>query len=134
MNSIAKWEEGFRSTVDNGRNHKVTVDLPEQKKGSDCGPTALELTLMGLSGCISTIFSVIATNSKVDFNDLRVDVNDESPENVPTFSSIKIEVRVKSEQNEKKLQKILSKTMKTCPVGLLFEAAGVNIESVLIKN
>ena len=133
MQSTAKWEDEFRSTVDNGRNHMVTVDLPKQKNGSDSGPTALEMTLMGLSGCISTIFAMIAANSKVDFDKLIVHAEDKSPENVPTFSSIKIEVQVKSSQSEEKLQKILKKTTATCPVELLFEAAGVNIDSVLIK-
>lgn len=120
--------------VDNGRNHSVTVDLPETKNGTDQGPTALELTFMGLSGCISTIFAMIAANSKVEFKALTVDLEDTSPGNVKTISSAKAIVRVKSEESERKLQKVLDKTKAACPVEVLFENAGVNIETTLIKE
>jgi len=132
MQSTAKWEEGFRSTVDNGRNHSVTVDLPGEKNGTDKGPTALELSLMGLSGCVSTIFAMVAAKSKIDLESLTVDVEDMSSENAKVISSAKIIVRVKSEESEEKLQKVLDKTKAACPVGLLFESAGVDIETSLV--
>ena len=134
MQSTARWEQGLRSVVDNGRGHSVTVDLPEAKNGTDQGPTALELTFMGLSGCISTIFALIAANSKVEFEALTVNLEDTSPENVKSISSVKAIVRVKSEESERKLQKVLDKTKATCPVELLFEDAGVDIETTLVME
>ena len=134
MQSTAKWEQGVRSVVDNGRNHSVTVDLPEEKNGTDQGPTALELSFMGLSGCISTIFAMIAAKSNVTLESLTVNVEDTSPENVKVMSSAKATVRVKSEDSEEKLQKVLDKTKAACPVGILFESAGVTIETTLVKE
>ncbi len=134
MQSTAKWQQGFCSVVDNGRGHSITVDLPASKNGTDQGPTALELTLMGLAGCVSTIFAMVAANSKVNFEALTVDLEETSPENVKTISSAKAVVKVKSEEPEDKLQKVLDKTKAACPVGVLFENAGVNIETVLVKE
>ncbi|MFW5745666.1 MAG: hypothetical protein ACOC2D_20510, partial [Spirochaetota bacterium] len=57
----------YQSVVDNGRNQGVVLDLPEAKKGDDVGATALELAAMALAGCISTIWAVVATNSKCGY-------------------------------------------------------------------
>ncbi len=52
IKSRAKLIENFRSIVVNGRKHAIVIDLPEQRGGNDMGPTALELAVMGLAGCM----------------------------------------------------------------------------------
>lgn len=51
------WIENVRSKVDNQRNHSVECDLSTAAGGTDCGPTALELSLMALADCGVTIFA-----------------------------------------------------------------------------
>lgn len=129
MKSTAKWVEGFKSTVDNGGTHEIVIDLPEDQGGTDTGPSALELTVLGLSGCVSTIFALVAKNSDLDFTSLRVDVDAEK--GTKTIEKADVKVYVKAD-DQKLTEKVLKKTMKTCPVGVLFEQAGVNVTSELI--
>ena len=48
--------EGYRSVINDSRGHEIITDMPESNNGNDTGPTALELTVMSLAGCITTIF------------------------------------------------------------------------------
>lgn len=129
MKSTTKWIEGFKSVADNGRNHEVIIDLPEDQGGTDTGPSALELTVLGLSGCVATIFAVVAKNSDLDFTSLKVDVNAEKGK--ITIEKVDIKVYVKADDH-KLAEKVLKKTLKACPVGLIFEKAGIDIPTELI--
>ena len=65
MKSTVRLAEGcYQSIVDNDRHHGLVIDLPDAKSGDDLGPTALELAVMGLSGCISTIWAVVAAKAR----------------------------------------------------------------------
>lgn len=124
----------YQSVVDNGRNQGVVLDLPEAKKGDDVGATALELAAMALAGCISTIWAVVATNSKCSYRKMIVELDMEKPDDAPTFTRGTAYVKVDSDEDQEKLERILSKTMNACPVGKLFEAANVEIETRLEKT
>ncbi len=132
MKSTAKWVKNYQSVVDNGRGHAIVIDLPPDEQGDDYGATALELTVMGLSGCISTIFAVVAHNSKVSFQDLHVELDAQKPDGEKTITTAKAIVTVWSDAEETRIRRVLDKTMRTCPVGVLFEQAGVNVEHELI--
>lgn len=123
----------YQSVVDNGRNQGVVLDLPEAKKGDDVGATALELAAMALAGCISTIWAVVATNSKCSYRKMIVELEMEKPDDAPTFTRGTAHVKVDSDEGQEKLERMLSKTMNACPVGKLFEAANVEIETRLEK-
>lgn len=124
----------FQSIVDNGRHHGVVLDLPEAKSGDDLGPTALELAGMALAGCISTIWAKVASNSGVEYRKIRVELNLEQGDGSSTFTESTATVRVDSDEEQQKLERILSKTMDACPVGQLFEQAGIQTETTLIKE
>jgi putative redox protein len=133
MKSRSKLVAGsFQSIADNGGHHGMVLDLPEAKEGTDLGPTALELTVMSLAGCISTIWAVVAKNSKVSYNSIVVDIDAEKPDDAPTITSAKATVTVNADDEQNKLERCLQKTMKACPVGQLFEKAGIEIETELI--
>jgi uncharacterized OsmC-like protein len=131
MKSTSQWVDGFKSFVDNGRKHAIAIDLPENQNGSDLGATALELAVMALSGCISTIFAVVASNSNLAFSSLKVVVDAGKGEK--TIESAGAKVYVKTD-DEKKAARVLEKTMGLCPVGLLYEKAGVQIKTELISE
>ncbi|MBS3806430.1 MAG: OsmC family protein [Bacteroidales bacterium] len=104
------------------------TDLPN---GANVGASALELTVMSLAGCISTIFKTTA--EKMRLNAERVEVNMDAEKGSDTISKVRYHVRVKSDSSREQLQKCLDLTLKNCPVGVLFEKAGVEIEGELEK-
>ena len=135
MKSTARLVEGcYQSVVDNDRHHGLVVDLPEAKSGDDLGPTALELAVMGLSGCISTIWAVVAGKSRVSYHKVRVELEADKPDDAATITAARAKVYVNSEEGREKLEKTLDKVMRTCPVGQLYEKAGIEIETELIKE
>lgn len=132
MNVTAEHGSGtFRSVLSNGERHGVVVDLPSEKGGSNLGPTALELTAMSLAGCISTIWAKVATNSRVEYQSVDVDIELQQGDGPAPFDRATATVRVESEADPSKLERVLDKTMNACPVGQLFEAAGVTVEAEL---
>jgi putative redox protein len=124
----------FQSVVDNGRHQAAVLDLPEAKGGDDVGATALELAAMALAGCVSTIWAVVAKNSKVSYRKMIVELDIDKPDSAPTFSGGSMKVTVDSDEPEDRLQRILDKTLQACPVGKLFEQAGIDTPATLVKG
>jgi uncharacterized OsmC-like protein len=135
MNVTAEHTAGtYRSVVDNGRSHDVVLDLPKALDGDNQGPTALELSGMALAGCISTIWAKVAHNSNVDYREIEVEVNLDQADSAPTLTDSEAVVRVDSPADPDRLKRVLDKTMEACPVGRLFEQAGVETETTLVKT
>ena len=133
MKTTAKWINQFQSVVDNGRSHAMVIDLPTAMEGKDSGPTALELALMGLSGCISTIFAKVAAKMRVTFEELEVELAAEKPEGAKTVEKVHFDMKIKSDATDEKIQKCLENTVSNCPVGVLFKDAGVEVSSNVIR-
>ena len=127
INSRAKRVEEFRITVDDGRAHSVCLDLPPEI-GADMGPTALELGVMSFSGCVATIFTLMAKKMRVSISDLNVEVRAEKPEGARTVTKADFEIIVKTGETEEKINRVWKKTRENCPVGILFEQAGVQVD------
>ncbi len=72
----------------------------------DTAPTALELAVMGLAGCITTIFAMIASGKKLSFEDIEVIVDAEKSEKDQTITSGKIKGIVVSSEPENRVRKI----------------------------
>ena len=135
MNVTAEHAAGtYRSVVDNGRDHDIVLDLPEALDGDDQGPTALELSGMALAGCISTIWAKVAHNSNVDYREIEVEVRLNKADAASPFADSEAVVRVESEADRNRLERVLDKTMEACPVGRLFEEAGVETETTLVRT
>ncbi len=129
MNSIiskAKLIRDLRVAVDNGRAHSVCLDLPPEL-GTDMGPTALELGVMSFAGCFATIFSLTAKKMRIQLKDLEVELRALKSEATGTVASAKFNITVKSDAKKDRIQRIFKLTRENCPVGKLFEQAGVKI-------
>ena len=127
MKSTSLWARQFQSVVDNGRNHSLVIDLPEAKGGINSGPTALEMCVMSFSGCVGTIFAMVAQKMRLTFEHLEVEVNAEQKNEAPTITDIHFIMNIKTNETKDKIEKCLEHTMNTCPVGVLFKQAGVKI-------
>ncbi|HKM76050.1 MAG TPA: OsmC family protein [Candidatus Bathyarchaeia archaeon] len=125
MKANAVWVEGYKSIVDNGRGHTVTVDLTLDQGGKDAGPTALELAVMALAGCATTIFKIIATKRKFNYESLQIELNAEKPKDASTVTEVKGHVEIITAGTEQEVRTILKSTFSTCPVGVIFEKAGI---------
>ena len=126
ITSKAKLIKDLRVAVDNGRAHSICLDLPPEL-GTDMGPTALELGVMSFAGCVVTIFSLTARKMRIQLKDLEVELRAKKSEETGTIISAEFEITVLSDASEDRIQRIFELTRKNCPVGKLFEQAGVKI-------
>lgn len=126
MKATTTWTKGISSVITDNRGHEVVIDLPEAKGGENLGATAFELCLMSYSGCVNTIFNVVAKKMRIDFSALEVDTIGTQKDNAPTFTDVEVELKIESEASDEKIEKCLEQTLKICPVGVLFHQAGVN--------
>ena len=127
LKAAAKLVKDFRIDVDDGRSHAICLDLEQDSGGTDMGPSALELTMMSFVGCYATIFMLTASRMRRVIKDLRVKANAIKTEEAGTITEVKVEVAVRAEMPEDRLQRLHELTVKGCPVGRLFEKAGVRI-------
>ena len=126
MKATTTWTKGISSVITDNRGHETIIDLPEAKGGEDLGPTAFELCLMSYSGCVNTIFNIVSKKMRFEFSALEVDTIGHQKDGAPTFTDIEVELRVETEASDEKIESCLQKTLKMCPVGVLFHQAGVN--------
>jgi len=125
MHATGEWTVGFQTRLEDGRGHIVTVDLPLDEHGRDLGPSALELNVMSLAGCISTIFALVAKARHLRFDALRVTLDAERPKGAPTISAVSGEVRVTTRAPAAEVETAVEFTLRTCPVGVIFERAQI---------
>lgn len=92
LHAKAKLVENFRIDVDDQRNHAVPLDL-EPPDGTDMGPSALELCLMGFAGCYATIFVLTANKMR----NLEVKVDAVKSEEAGTITETNVHVFIDSD-------------------------------------
>ena len=126
MNVKARMIEDFRIAVDDGRAHSICLDLPPDL-GTDRGPTALELGVMSFAGCVATIFVLMVKKMRLKIDFLEVDMNAEKPEGASTVTKADYVVLIRSQEKEERIKRAFDLTRENCPVGLLFEKAGVEV-------
>ncbi len=124
LHANAKLVKNFRIDVDDGRSHAVCLDLPPND-GTDMGPSALELALMSLAGCYATIFALTAKKMRIPLKDLEVKVEAVKSEKAGTITEADFDIIVKTEAPEDRIQRTHELTAKNCPVGKIFDKAGV---------
>jgi uncharacterized OsmC-like protein len=100
------------------------LDLPLDE-GTDLGPSALELALMSLAGCYATIFVLTANKMRITLKDLEVEVEAVKSEEAGTITEAKLEIKVAADAPEHRIRRIHELTLKGCPVGKIFDKAGV---------
>jgi len=126
LHSKAKLVENFRIDVDDQRTHTVALDL-SPPDGTDMGPSALDLCLMSFAGCYAAIFLLTAQKMRFKVNNLEVKVDATKSEQVGTLTEANVNVLVEADMPKDRIQRAHELTVKDCPVGKLFEKAGVKI-------
>ncbi|HKM50577.1 MAG TPA: OsmC family protein [Candidatus Bathyarchaeia archaeon] len=132
MKAVSVWADGGRSVLDDGRGHSVVVDLPTDQNGTNAGPTALELCLMSLAGCTTTIFKIVAGRRNFAYKAFRVELEAEKPRDALTITSVKGKMEIVTDAEESEVGTVLKLTLKTCPVGVIFANAKIKYDWTLI--
>jgi len=130
MQARGEWKGGFETQLEDGRGHTVTVDAPVEDGGADRGTSAHELLLLSLTGCISPIFHIIAEKRKLAFEGLRISLEADRTRGVPTIQRVHGTVEVRTSAPAAEVATVLRLTVKSCPVGSLFDRAHVPVEVV----
>jgi putative redox protein len=125
LNANAKLVKNFRIDVDDGRAHAVCLDLEQEDGGTDLGPSALELALMSFAGCYATIFMLTARRMRTAVKDLEIKAQAIKSEEAGTIAEAEFDIIVDLDIPEDRLHRLHELTVKGCPVGKIFEKAGV---------
>lgn len=125
LTANAKLVKNFRIDVDDGRTHAVCLDLEEEDGGTNLGPSALELALMSFAGCYATIFMLTAKKMRKDVNGLEVKAEAVKSEKIGTITEARFDITIDSPMSEDRVGRVHGLTVKDCPVGKIFEMAGV---------
>jgi len=123
----AKLVKGFRIDVDDSRSHCICLDL-QPELGTDMGPSALELCVMSNAGCYATIFVLTAKKMRVALKDLEVKLKAVKSDETGTLTEVNLDIMVKADIPYDRIQRIHKLTLANCPVGKLFEKAGVKVD------
>ncbi|MGI0133187.1 MAG: methyltransferase domain-containing protein [Thermoplasmata archaeon] len=128
MKAYATWVTGYESRLRDDRGHDVTVDLPKDEDGADRGTSSLELNVLSLAGCISTIFALVARRRRIAFTALSVELEAERPRGSKTIARVSGTLTISTVSSPADVATALAITMRTCPVGVLYEQAKVPVE------
>ena len=114
------------------RNHVLVTD----EKGSDTGPTPLEMCLSSLLGCEGVIINRCAEAMQFEYTavDLEADgeVDQRGSRGVqgvrPYFNWVKMRIRVHTTESEERFDRLTRNVEYRCPVMNLFKSADVDVE------
>jgi putative redox protein len=112
--------------MDNGRAHCTIADQPGENFPG-LGPTPLELCVMSHAGCYATIAALTAQKMRLQLRGCEVKVEASKSEDAGTIVEETFDILFKIDAPEEKIQRLHEITLKNCPVGVLFEKAGVKI-------
>lgn len=118
--------QGFQIVLDNDRSHCVIVDQPADR-GTDVGPTPLELCVMSHAGCYVATCALIAKKMRIPLKGLEVKVEAVETEDVDTVTEEAFDITIKAEAPMDRIQRLHELTLKDCSVGKIFEQAGVKL-------
>ncbi len=127
MKATATWKGGYETRLDDGRGHEVTVDLERDEGGRDAGTSSLELLVLSLAGCITTIFALVARRRRIPFDAMSVTLEAHRPRGARTLTAVDGAFTLTTTAGAEDVETALGITMRTCPVGVLFEQAGVPV-------
>ncbi len=126
LHARARTIESFEIAIDDGRGHCVVADQPTETS-EGLGPTPLELCVMSHAGCYATIAALVAKRMRLPLKGCDVKVEATKSEEVGTIVEETFDVTLKLDASEDRVKRLHNLTLENCPVGVLYEKAGVKI-------
>ena len=112
--------------LDNGRAHAVVSDQPTEN-GPGLGATPLELCVMSHAGCYAAICALTAQKMRLPLKSCDVKSEAVKSEEVGTIIEEKMDITLDVDAPIDRIERLHELTLKNCPVGILYEKAGVKI-------
>lgn len=128
MRAHATWKGRARIEADDGRDHRIVLDLPPDEEGDDAGTSPLELSVIALAGCLLVIFPLVAKRRRLTFRSMEVDLVGHRGPRAPTVERVEGTMRLGTDATQEEAETALRLTARSCPVGVLFERAGVPVD------
>ena len=129
---VSARNEGSTRTVMMVRDHIVVTD----EKGTNTGPTPLELTLSSLMGCEGVIINRCAEAMQFAYTavdmEADVEVDQRGSRGVqgvrPYFNWVKMRIRVHTEEPQDRFDRLIRNVEYRCPVMNLLKSADVDVQ------
>ena len=120
----------------------LTLDEPVKHGGGGQGPSPLQGVLGSLCGCEAVTFSRTAKEKNFNYNGLEfeaeftIDIRGRMGVRsvAPHFKTVRVQVYVKTNEDEARLLEVVKETEARCPVFNLIKDAGVEIECVWVRS
>ncbi len=126
LHTRARIIQGYEIALDNGRGHCSVADQPTPTF-QGLGPTPLELCVMSHAGCYATIAALTAEKMRLQLKGCEVKIEATKSEDIGTITEETFDILFKLDAPIDRVQRLHELTLKNCPVGVLFEKAGVKI-------
>ena len=131
---VSAHNEAATRTVMMVRDHVLITD----EKGTNTGPTPLEMALSSLLGCEGVIINRCAEAMKFKYRSVEMDAEGEVdqrgsrgvPGIRPYFNWVTVRARLYSDETEERFRKLTKNVEYRCPVMNLFRSAGVDVKMV----
>jgi putative redox protein len=123
--AVARRVKGYEHEVEI-RDHRLTVDEPEDHGGTDAGPRPTELLAASLASCTAITIEMYADRKEWELGlvEVAVDFGEPSSAGSPSF---KVEINVPADLTDEQRERILVIAGK-CPVHKTLAAQDVKIE------
>ncbi len=118
--------QGYELALDNGRAHATVADQPTETSPG-LGPTPLELCVMSHAGCYVTIAALTAEKMRLKLVGCDAKVEAEKSPETGTIGAETFDIIFTLDAPEDRIQRLHELTLKNCPVGILYELAGVKL-------
>jgi uncharacterized OsmC-like protein len=122
----AKLIEDFQIILDDNEAHSYIVDLAPNL-GTGLGSSSLELCVMSHAGCYATICALTAKKMSLNLKGLKVKVEAIKSDETRTIVEESFDIQIKMDASQDRIDRLHKVTLENCPVGILFEKAGVKI-------
>jgi putative redox protein len=126
MYANAKLIEGFQIVLDDGKASSTIVDLAPEL-GTGLGSSSLELCVLSHAGCYVTILALVAKKMHLAIKGAKVKVEAVKSDQTRTVNEETFGINIKTDGPVDRVERLHKLTLETCPVGILFEDAGVKI-------
>ncbi len=119
------------------RGHTLITDEP----ASNTGPTPLEMTLASLVGCEGVIINRCAEAMRFRYGAVDIDADGEVDQRGsrgvrgvrPYFTWVRLEIRIRTDEPEARLERLRRNVEYRCPVMNLFRDAGVDVQATWVR-
>jgi len=122
----AKVIEGFQIALDDSETHSCIMYLAPDS-GTGLGPSFLELCVMSHAGCYTKICVLTANKRHLELKGLKVKVEAVKSDEKETIAGESLDMQIKTDAPHDRAERLHKLKLENCPVGILFERAGVKI-------